>query len=144
MNRITRSITLAGLVGSLALVACDNSNTPRPATGSGTGTADGTATGTDRTIPPDRSSVGGRDEKSAMDQSNSSEHIDITARIRRAVMEDDSLSTTAKNCTIVTDSTGTVTLRGNVYSQAEKDAIAAKAAAVVGSGRIVNQLVVNP
>jgi len=59
-------------------------------------------------------------------------------------MDDDSLSTGAKNATIVTDGTGIVTLRGDVQDQAEKDAIAAKAVAVVGSGRVVNQLVVNP
>ena len=129
MNRITRSIAIAGLVGSLALVACDNSDTPRP--------------GTDTATPADRSAPRAN-ETTAMDQSNSSEHIDITAGIRRAVMDDDALSTRAKNVTIVTDDTGTVTLRGNVQSQAEKDAIAAKAAAAVGSSRVVNQLVVNP
>lgn len=129
MNRITCSIALAGIVGSLALVACDSSDTPRA--------------GTDTSTPADRSAPRGS-EMTAMDQSNSSEHIDITARIRRAVMNDDSLSTRAKNVTIVTDGTGTVTLRGNVLSQAEKDAIAAKAGAVVGATRVVNQLVVNP
>lgn len=129
MNRITRSIAFAGIVGSLALVACDNSNTPRPSA--------------DAATPADRPASRG-DETTAIDQSNSSEHIDITARIRRAVMDDDALSTRAKNVTIVTDDTGTVTLRGDVESQAEKDAIAAKADAVVGSGRVVNQLVVNP
>lgn len=129
MNRITRSIALAGIVGSLGLVACENSNTPRA--------------GTDTATPADRSTPQGN-ATTAMDQSNSSEHIDITARIRRAVMDDDALSTGAKNGTIVTDGTGTVTLRGNVQSQAEKDAIAMKAVAVVGSGRVVNQLVVNP
>jgi len=127
MNRISRSIALAGIAGSFALVACDNTEAPRS----------DTATPADRTAPRG-------DQTTAMDQSNSSEHIDITASIRRAVMDDDALSTRAKNATIVTDSTGTVTLRGNVRDQSEKDAIAAKAAAVVGLQRIVNQLVVSP
>lgn len=126
MNRIARSIALAGIAGSLALVACD-----APRSESDTG------------IPADRSVPQGN-ETTAMDQSNSSEHIDITATIRRAVMDDDALSMGAKNATIVTDGSGTVTLRGNVQSQAEKDAIAAKAVAVVGSERVVNQLVVRP
>lgn len=129
MIRITRSIAPAGILGSLALVACDNSSTPRPSA--------------DAATPADRSASLG-DETTAIDQSNSSEHIDITARIRRAVMDDDALSTRAKNVTIVTDDTGTVTLHGDVESQAEKAAIAAKADALVGSGRVVNQLVVNP
>lgn len=135
MNRITRSITLVGMVGSLTLVACDNSNDSRPATDRDS--VRDTATVADRTAPREG-------EMTAMDQSNSSEHIEITATIRRAVMDDDALSTRAKNSTIITDNTGTVTLRGEVRSQAEKDAIAAKASAVVGSDRIVNRLVVNP
>jgi hyperosmotically inducible periplasmic protein len=110
MNRIARSITLAGIVGSLALVACDTSDAP------------GVDTNTATTA--DRSATRGN-ETTAINQSNSSEHIDITARIRRAVMDDDALSTGAKNATIVTDDTGTVTLRGDVENQAEKDAIAA-------------------
>lgn len=135
MNRITRSITLVGMVGSLTLVACDNSNDSRPATDRDS--VRDTATVADRTAPREG-------EMTAMDQSNSSEHIEITATIRRAVMDDDALSTRAKNSTIITDNTGTVTLRGEVRSQAEKDAIAAKASVVVGSDRIVNRLVVNP
>lgn len=131
MNRTTRSIALAGIVGSLALVACDNSDAPR------------LDSNTDTVTTADRSTMQGN-ETTAMDQSNSSEHIDITASIRRAVMDNDALSTGAKNATIVTDSTGTVTLRGNVQSQAERDAITATAAAVVGSERVVNRLVVNP
>jgi osmotically-inducible protein OsmY len=59
-------------------------------------------------------------------------------------MDDDAPSTGARNPTIVTDDTGTVTLRGEVDSQAERDAIAAKATAVVGSERVVNRLIVNP
>jgi len=138
MNHITRSIALAGMLGSLALVGCDGSNNQRSSA--------------DAAMPGDRStshSQGAQaaprtNETTAINQSNSSEHIDITARIRRAVMDDDALSTTAKNATIVTDSTGTVTLRGDVRSQAEKDAITAKAAAVVGEHRVINRLVVNP
>ncbi|TVP51229.1 MAG: BON domain-containing protein [Gemmatimonadales bacterium] len=137
MNRITRSIALAGVVGSLALVACDRTDSPRVDTDTDT---DATATSARTTADP---SARGS-QTTAVNQSNASEHMDITASIRRAVMEDDALSTTAKNATIVTDNTGTVTLRGDVRSQAEKDAIASKAAAVVGAERVVNHLVVNP
>jgi hyperosmotically inducible periplasmic protein len=132
MNRNTRSMALTAIIGSFALVACANSDAPRLETD-----ADSVA------APADRSAPRG-DQTTAIDQSNSSEHIDITARIRRAVMDDDALSTGAKNSTIVTDRTGTVTLRGYVQDQAEKTAIAAMAAAVVGAERVVNQLVINP
>jgi osmotically-inducible protein OsmY len=138
MNRITRSITLTGIVGSLALVGCVDSDNQRADRTDRTDAAT-TATPADRSAPR-----GGGDDLTAIDQSNSSEHIDTTAQIRRAVMEDDALSTRAKNVTIITDGTGTVTLRGEVQSQAEKDAIVAKAHAVVGSERVVNQLVVDP
>jgi hyperosmotically inducible protein len=138
MIRITRSIAVAGLVGSLGLVACgdsDASSIDREPS------ADSARLSTAATSE-DRSAR--ENETTAINQSNSSEHIEITATIRRAVMDDDALSTIAKNSTIVTDDTGTVTLRGDVRSQAEKNAIALKAARVVGAERVVNRLVVNP
>lgn len=78
--------------------------------------------------------------KTPIDQSESSEDIEVTATIRRAIMDDDSMSINAQNCKIITDETGRVTLRGVVNSQAEKDAIDAKAKAVAGVTRVDNQL----
>ncbi len=80
------------------------------------------------------------DTKTPFDQSESSDDIKITAEIRRAIMNDDSMSMNAQNSKIVTDRSGVVTLRGVVDSQAEKDSIDAKANAVVGVTRVVNQL----
>ncbi|MBL8886282.1 MAG: BON domain-containing protein [Phycisphaerales bacterium] len=77
--------------------------------------------------------------KTPMDQSNSKSDIDITASIRRAIMEDKEMSTNAQNCKIITEG-GVVTLRGPVNSQAEKDAIEAKAKAASGVTRVDNQL----
>lgn len=77
--------------------------------------------------------------KTPLDQSNSKSDIDITARIRRAIMEDKAMSMNAQNCKIITEN-GVTTLRGPVESQAEKDAIGAKAAAVAGVTRVDNQL----
>lgn len=142
MNRITSPFVFAGIVGSLALVACDGQNASLPGNDSATPEDRAAPLGQETTVA-DRSAPLGT-QMTATDQSNSSEHIDITARIRRAVMDHDALSTGAKNSTIVTDATGTVTLRGEVQNQAEKDAIAMMAASVVGTGRVVNQLAVNP
>jgi len=50
------------------------------------------------------------------------------------------MSTNAQNCKIITDKAGIVTLRGPVNSQAEKDAIAAKAQAIAGVTKVVNEL----
>jgi osmotically-inducible protein OsmY len=67
-----------------------------------------------------------------------------TAReIRRAVVTDKALSTYAHNAKIVVRD-GTVTLRGPVRSQEEKDSLFQKAAAVAGSSNVVNQLDIAP
>ncbi|HEX2837371.1 MAG TPA: BON domain-containing protein [Phycisphaerales bacterium] len=86
----------------------------------------------------------GTETKTPMDQSNTSSDIRITADIRRAIMEDSTMSTNAQNCKVITDKAGVVTLRGPVQSQAEKDSIEAKAAAVAGVSRVVNELEVKP
>lgn len=79
-------------------------------------------------------------QKSPLDQSNSAGSIKITAEIRRAILDDKSMSTNAQNCKVITDSAGAVTLRGPVASQAEKDAIESKAKAVAGVTSVVNEL----
>lgn len=78
--------------------------------------------------------------KTPMDQSNSSANVKVTADIRKAIMDDSSMSIDAQNCKIITDQAGVVTLRGPVASQSEKDAIEAKAKAVAGVTRVVNEL----
>jgi hyperosmotically inducible protein len=77
--------------------------------------------------------------KTSFDQSNTKEDTQITASIRRAVMKDDSLSTTAKNVKIITEN-GVVTLRGPVKSEAEKDKIAELAKSAAGHMTVKNQL----
>jgi osmotically-inducible protein OsmY len=73
------------------------------------------------------------------DQSNSQEDVRITAAIRRAVVRDNSLSTTAKNVKIIT-ANGMVTLRGPVKNDAEKAKIAELAQSAAGNAKIDNQL----
>ena len=73
------------------------------------------------------------------DQSNSKEDVNTTAAIRRAVVKDDSLSSTAKNVKIIT-ANGTVTLRGPVKNDAEKAKIAELAHQAAGNAKIDNQL----
>ncbi len=67
----------------------------------------------------------------------------ITQKIRKAVHEDNSLSTYAHNVKIITQD-GKVTLRGPVRSEDEKSNIEAKAVAVAGQGNVTNQLEVAP
>jgi osmotically-inducible protein OsmY len=64
---------------------------------------------------------------------------DLTRQIRRAIVQDKSLSTYAHNVKIVAQQ-GTVTLKGPVKSEEEKAAIEKKAADVAGSAKIQNEL----
>ncbi|HLO39789.1 MAG TPA: BON domain-containing protein [Phycisphaerales bacterium] len=73
------------------------------------------------------------------DQSQSQADLDITAEIRRAIMSDNTMSVNAQNCKIITQN-GSVVLRGPVNTQAEKDAIGAKAKAVPGVTSVNNEL----
>ncbi len=83
---------------------------------------------------------GSAENKTPIDQSESSDNIQITAQIRRAIMNDDSMSVNAQNCKIITDQSGVVTLRGVVNSDAEKVSIDSKAKAIAGVTRVDNQL----
>lgn len=82
----------------------------------------------------------GQDARTPLDQSQSSEHIKLTADIRQAVIADDTLSAGAKNCKIITDKSGRVWLRGAVDSQAEKDLIERIARQYAGSYTVINEL----
>jgi osmotically-inducible protein OsmY len=67
----------------------------------------------------------------------------ITQQIRKSLMNDKALSTYAHNIKIVAQN-GTVTLKGPVRSEDEKQAIEQKAAEVVGKDKVTNDLSVKP
>ena len=77
--------------------------------------------------------------RTPVDQSNAPEDLEITKNIRHAVVQDKSLTMTAKNVKIITAG-GTVTLRGPVNSAEEKTKIEQLAAAAAGGAKIDNQL----
>ena len=77
--------------------------------------------------------------KTSGDQSNSSADLKITQDIRRALMKDSELSTTAKNIKIITDN-GQVTLRGPVKNAQEKAKIDQLARSAAGGAKIDDQL----
>jgi hyperosmotically inducible periplasmic protein len=81
----------------------------------------------------------GGDTLTPGDQSESQADRALTQQIRKAVVADKSLSTTAKNIKIIT-SDGVVTLRGPVKDSREKEKIAAKAQQIAGANRVDNQL----
>ena len=75
----------------------------------------------------------------AGEQSNSKGDVEITRQIRQAIVKDDSLSTSAHNVKIITNS-GVVTLRGPVASAEEKTMVAKKAEKINGVDKVDNQL----
>lgn len=105
----------------LLLTACENQSMPN-------------AENTGRNVR-DRSSAA----MTPGEQGENNTDLTITQNIRRAIMDDDSLSENAKNIKIVTVN-GVVTLRGPVNSQREKNEIAKKAQAISGVRNVDNQL----
>ncbi len=82
-----------------------------------------------------------KQDVNAADQSDSEPDRKITQQIRKALMDDDSLSFAAKNVTIVTRK-GKVTLRGQVDNARERSAVVAAAGNVVGATRVDDKLFV--
>jgi hyperosmotically inducible protein len=72
---------------------------------------------------------------------NSKTDLQLMKEIRRAVVKDKTLSTTAHNVKIVAKD-GRVTLKGPVTSEDEKKAVEQKAAQVAGAQNITNELTV--
>jgi hyperosmotically inducible protein len=92
---------------------------------------------------PDNTATNERDRsgetKTSGDQSNSSADLKITQAIRRALMKDRELSTTAKNIKVVT-ANGQVTLRGPVKTVQEKAKVDQIARSAAGGAQIDDQL----
>ena len=79
----------------------------------------------------------------AQQQKENPSDRELTQHVRQAIMQDKSLSTYAHNVKVISRN-GTVTLKGPVRSEDEKQAIEAKANEVAGKDRIVNDLTVTP
>jgi len=73
------------------------------------------------------------------DQAENKADLTLTQRIRKAIMADKALSTTAKNIKIITVN-GLVTLRGPVNNPQEREKIVAKAQDLAGVDKVDNQL----
>lgn len=93
-------------------------------------------------LDPANTGVNERDmdesKKTPLDQNENKVDIDITAEIRKQVV-DTKMSVDAQNVKIITQD-GKVTLRGPVASEDEKKQIAEMAEKVAGPGNVDNQL----
>ncbi len=97
---------------------------------------------------PDNSAVNKRDRSSgattADQQKMNAADRALTAKIRRSIIADKSLSMYAHNVKIISQD-GTVTLKGPVRSAEEVKAIESKAITITGdSGKVVNEMSVAP
>ena len=106
------------------------------------------AQSTDDTTKPDNTSVNKRDrnpgEATADQQKINAADRALTAKIRKAVIADKSLSTYAHNVKIISQN-GTVTLKGPVHTDGEVRSIMAKATEQAGGpDKVVNQMSVKP
>jgi len=122
------------LLGSVALLGCDQPNT----TMNDASMKNGTSTVVNR----DNSAVNKRDRdtdaKTSLDQNENKVDIGITSSIRKSVV-DTKMSTNAQNVKIITQD-GNVTLRGPVKTQEEKNRIEEIARSVAGVKAVDSQL----
>jgi hyperosmotically inducible protein len=97
--------------------------------------------------PADNTKVNTRDRAkgavTADQQKENATDRGVTQKIRKALMDDKSLSTYAHNVKIVTQN-GNVTLKGPVRSTKEKQTIEAKAIEIAGAGKVTNEMSVAP
>jgi len=92
---------------------------------------------------PDNTKVNKTAKPTADQAGNSAGDREIMQKIRKAVMDDKSLSTYAHNVKII-GKNGKVTLRGPVRSAEEKATIAKIAADVAGAGNVTDEITVKP
>ena len=138
MRKSTRNISLGILMGALLGVAPLSSadEAKRDPAGSA-----------DRARPADNTGVNKRDraatEPTAEQQKNNRSDLELTRLIRRAVVTDKNLSIYAHNIKIIAQN-GTVTLKGPVRSEEEKQLIEKKAVEIAGAAQLKNELEVAP
>ena len=143
---------VSSMLALLALVGCNEANLPAktavPVSTNATSPAGNVDTAaTDATSAKrDNTEVNVRDRtdavKTPIDQNENQKDIDITANIRKRVV-DTKMSVNAQNVKIITQD-GKVTLRGPVKSEDEKAQIDKMAHEVAGAANVDNQLEVQP
>ena len=85
----------------------------------------------------------GHDLPTPMDQGNGSSDLKTTQQLREALIADESLSFVAKNVAVITKD-GTVTLRGRVRSEIERENVETKAQRLAGLNDVDSRLELDP
>jgi osmotically-inducible protein OsmY len=98
-------------------------------------------------VKPDNSATNksdrAQDRVTADQQPNDKSDLETSRRIRHEIVADKSLSLYAHNIKVITQR-GKVTLRGPVRSEAEREAIQAKAIEVAGAMNVTSTITVVP
>ncbi len=81
-------------------------------------------------------------EVTAQDQSNAQADLNLVAKVRRAIVDDDSLSVNAQNVKIIATN-GKVVLKGPVKSDSERTRLTQIANEIVGANNVKNELEVS-
>jgi hyperosmotically inducible periplasmic protein len=136
---ISQFTVRTALFTSLLLGGCAVAGAQQPAEQDSAGQSNAPQADNTKVNQRDRNS----NEATADQQKSNRSDRDITQQVRKAIMEDKSLSTYAHNVKVITQN-GMVTLKGPVRSEEEKRAIEAKAAEVAGSDKITNEMDVKP
>lgn len=140
-----RCFPLACLLGLLVIAGCTPNASPnRKALPETTGAAptmrdQGSAPAPDNTAVNRRDMDSSAKAKTPFDQSESTDDIEITAKIRQRVVDLPEMSVNARNVKIITIA-GKVTLRGPVNSADEREVIGQIAKDVAGEQNVDNQL----
>ena len=127
VRRIQVCLFTSLLAGTCMLANAQESTAPPPA-------ADNT-----KTNQRDKNKA----EPTADQQKENQSDRELTQQIRRAIVQDKSLSTYAHNVKIISED-GMVTLKGPVRSDEEKTAVEGKASEIAGKDRVTSQLEVKP
>jgi hyperosmotically inducible periplasmic protein len=120
--------------GTLAVLACLSGGVSAPVAAQEERKPDADNTRTNRR---DRSNT----EPTADQAKNNTSDRELMQKIRRALMDDKSLSTYAHNVKVIAQS-GKVTLKGPVHSEEEKRVIEQKATDIAGEGNVTSEITV--
>ena len=94
-------------------------------------------------VDADNTKVNARDRDGAQptptDQGNSAADLEMTQKLRQALVADDTLSSNARNLKIITKD-GAVTIRGPVKDAAEKDRVTAMLKDAAGAATVDFQI----
>jgi len=90
---------------------------------------------------PDNTGVNKQNGATADQQKNNPEDRELAQKIRKAITNDNSISTDGHNVKVIVRN-GMVTLKGPVRSEEEKKNIESKAADLAGAGKVTNKLTV--